>query len=88
MCSMWQKMESFNKGIINCKSSFKDSTLGEKLSEFTLPEIQTTVRDLLNGERPNNGTLAKLFTGIKGQSQSVAHSNEAALFARHIFIVT
>ena len=83
LCSMWQRMESFTKCIINCKSSFKSSTLAENLSEVTLPEAETAARHVLNGEETTNATLKKLFTSIKGHSSSIGHSNEAASFARH-----
>ena len=76
-------MESFTKFIINCKSSFKSSTLAEKLSEVTLEEIQTAAKHVLNGEKCKNETAQKLFTSIKGQSSSLAHSNGAASYARH-----
>ena len=32
LCSMWQRLESFTKCIISCKSNFKSSTLADKLS--------------------------------------------------------
>ena len=57
VCSMWQKMESFTKCIINCKSSFKSSTLADKLSEVTLEEVETAARHILNGEKTSNETL-------------------------------
>ena len=79
---MWQKMESFTKCIINCKSSFKSSTLADKLAEITLGEVETAARHILNGEKTNNETLKKLFTSIRGQSSSLGHSNEAASYAR------
>ena len=80
---MWQRMESFTKCIINCKSSFKSSTLAEKLSEVTLQEVETAAKHVLNGEETTNETLKKLFTRIKGHTSSIGHSNEAASFARH-----
>ena len=79
---MRQKMESLTKCIINCKSSFKSSTLADKLAEITLGEVETAARHILNGEKTSNETLKKLFTSIKGQSFSLGHSNEAASFAR------
>ena len=79
---MWQKMESFTKCIINCKSSFKSSTLANKLAKITLGEVETAARHILNGEKTSNETLKKLFSSIKGQSSSLGHSNEAASFAR------
>lgn len=78
ICSLWQRMESFNKCIISCKSSFKYSTLAEKLSEVTLDEIETAARHILSGEKTTNETLKRLFTSINGQSSSLGHSNEAA----------
>ena len=83
LCSMWQRMESFTKCIINCKSSFKSSTLAEKLSEVTLQEVETAAKYVLNGEETTNETLKKLFTSIKGHTSSIGHSNKAASYARH-----
>lgn len=82
ICSMWQKIESFTKCIINCKSSFKSSTLADKLAEITLGEVETAARHILNGEKIRNETLKKLFSSIRGQSSSLGHSNKAASFAR------
>ena len=83
LCTMWQRMESFTKCIISCKSSFKSSTSAEKLLELRPEEIKTAARHILNGEQTSNPTLKKLFTSIRGQSSSLGHSNEAASFARH-----
>ena len=82
ICSMWQRMEAFTKCIINCKSSFKSSTLAEKLSEVTLDEVQTAAKHILSGEKTSNDTLRKLFASIRGQASSAGHSNEASSFAR------
>ena len=61
ICSTWQRMEAFTKCIINCKSSFKSSTLAEKLSEVTLDEVQTAAKHILSGEKTSNDTLKKYF---------------------------
>ena len=82
LCSMWQRMESFKKCIISCKSSFKSSTLAECLSELTKEQVETAARHILDGEETENETLKRLFKSIKGQSASLGHSNEAATFAR------
>ena len=82
VCSMWQKMESFTKCIINCKSSFKQSTVADCLSTLSQSEVETAARHILSGEETTNPTLRKLFTSIRGQASSIGHSNEAASFAR------
>ena len=82
LCSMWQKMESFKKCVINCKSNFKSSTVAECLSTLTQNENGTAARHILNGEQTTNTTLKKLFTSIRSQSSSIGHSNEAASYAR------
>ena len=46
LCSMWQRMESFKKCIISCKSSFKSSTLAECLSELTKEQVETAARHI------------------------------------------
>ena len=79
---MWQRMESFTKCIINCKSSFKSSTVADCLSTLTQQEVETAARHILSGEQTTNVTLKKLFTSIRGQSSSIGHSNGAASFAR------
>ena len=48
LCSMWQKMESFTKCIINCKSNFKSSTVAECLSTLTQKEVETAGRYILS----------------------------------------
>ena len=83
LCSMWQRMESFSKCIISCKSSFKSSTLADALSQITQDHVETAARHILDGEETENETLKKLFKSIKGQCSSLGHSNEAASFARH-----
>ena len=83
LCSMWQRMESFSKCIISCKSSFKSSTLADALSELTQDHVETAARHILDGEETENETLKKLFKSIKGQCSSLGHSNEAASYARH-----
>ena len=82
LCSMWQRLESFNKCVINCKSSFKSSTLADHLSLLSGAEVQTAMRHILNGEKTSNPTLKKLFTSVRGQASSIGHSNEAASYAR------
>ena len=82
LCSMWQRMESFTKCIINCKSNFKSSTVADCLSTLTQKDVETATRHTLSGQPTTNTTLKKLFTSIRGQSSSIGHSNEAALFAR------
>ena len=79
---MWQRLESFNTCVINCKSSFRSSTLADHLSVLSGEEVQTAMRHILNGEKTSNPTLKKLFTSIRGQSSSIGHSNEAASYAR------
>ena len=78
---MWQRMESFRKCIISCKSSFKSSTLTDALSELTQEHVETAARHIVDGEETENETLKRLFKSIKGQSASLGHSNEAATFA-------
>ena len=82
LCSMWQRMKSFTKCIINCKSSFKSSILADYLSVLSQKEVETAARHILREEQTTNPTLKKLFTSIRGQSSSIGHSNEAASFAR------
>ena len=83
LCSMWQRMESFTKCIINCRSKFKDSTLADSLSQLTQNQVQRAAKQVLKGETTDNETLKKLFSSIKGQSSALGHSNEAASYARH-----
>ena len=82
LCSMWQRMESFTKCIINCKSSFKLSTVADYLSVLSQKEVETAAKHILREESTTNPTLKKLFTSIRGQSSSIDHSNEATSFAR------
>ena len=82
LCSMWQRMESFTKCTISCRSNFKSSTLADELSLLTQAEVGRAARHLLNGEKTDNETLKKLFSSIRGQSSALGHSNEAASFAR------
>ena len=56
VCSMWQRQESFTKCIINCRSTFKSSTLADKLSELRLEEIECAARHILEGRETNNET--------------------------------
>ena len=65
LCSMWQRMESFTKCIINYKSSFKSSTLAEKLSEVTLQEVETAAKHVLNGEETTKNTLKNYLLVLK-----------------------
>ena len=67
LCSMWQRLESFTKRIISCKSNFKSSTLADELSLLTQGEIERAARHLLNGEKTDNETLRQLFSNIRGQ---------------------
>ena len=57
LCSMWQRMESFIKYIINYKSSFKSSTVADCLSTLIQEEVETAARHILSGERITNVTL-------------------------------
>ena len=79
---MWQRMESFTKCIINCKSSFKSSTLADCLSTLSQKEVETAARHTLSGQQTTNTTPKKLFTSIRGQSSSIVHSNQTASFVR------
>ena len=81
LCSMWQRIESFKKCIISCKSDFKSSTLADSLSELTQEQVETAARHILDGEETQNETLKKLFKSIKGQIAPLSHSNEAVSFA-------
>ena len=83
LCSMWQRIESFTKCIIHCRSNFKNSTLADSLSQLTQHQVKRAARHVLNGEQTDNETIKKLFSSVKGQSSSLGHSNEAASFARH-----
>ena len=65
LCSMWQKMESFNKCIISCRSSFKSSKLADSLSDLTQDHVEVAARHVLDGEETENETLKKLFNSIK-----------------------
>ena len=71
-------MEPFTKCIINCKSSFKSSTVSNYLSILTQQEVESAARHILDGEQTTNATLKILFTSIRGQSSSIGHSNEVA----------
>ena len=51
LCSMWQRIESFTKCIISCKSNFKSSTLADELSILTQAQVERAARHLLNGEK-------------------------------------
>ena len=51
LCSMWQRIESFEKCIISCKSNFKSSTLADSLSELTQEQVETAARRKLDRRR-------------------------------------
>ena len=57
-------------------------TVGEKLSQVTLSEIEEAGKDCLNGKETKNKVLSKLFSSIKGHCKTIGHSNEAAMAAR------
>ena len=82
ICGMWQRLESFRKCIVNCKSRFKSSTVADCLSVLSQKDIENALKHILSGEKTKNPTLQKLFTNIRGHSSSIGHSNEAASFAR------
>ena len=82
LCTMWQRMESFTKCIISCRSNLKSSTLADELSLLTQSQVTRAAKHLLNGEKTDNETLKKLFSSIRAQSSALGHSNEAAFFAR------
>jgi len=80
---MWQRIESFQKCIISCRSSIKSSTLADELSLLTESQVTRAAKHLLCGEETDNLILKKLFSSIRAQSSALGHSNEAASFARH-----
>ena len=82
LCTMWQKMESFTKCVISCRSNFKSSTLADELSLLTQSEVTRATKHILSGERTDNVTLKKLFSSIRVQSSAIGHSNDTASFAR------
>ena len=82
VCSMWQRMESFTKCILHCRSSYNSNTLGESLSKVTKQQVEVAAKHLLEGKKTNDTLLQKLFTSIKGQAAAVGHSNEATKEAR------
>ena len=57
LCSMWQRLESFNKCIISCKSSFKSSILANHLLMLSSKEVETAMRHILDGEKTSDSTL-------------------------------
>ena len=61
VCSMWQRIESFTKCIINCKSNFKDSTLADSLSQLTQHQVQRAAKQVLNGDQTDNETLKTIW---------------------------
>ena len=56
--------------------------MADSLSELKQEQVETAARHTLDGEETQNETLKKLFKSIKGQTESLGHSNEAASFAR------
>jgi len=80
--SMWQRMESFKKCIVSCKSDFKSSALANALSQLTQNQVEEAAKKILDGEKTDNEALSKLFKSIRGHTASLGHSNEAASFAR------
>ena len=82
LCTMWQRIEFFQKCIINCRSSIKSSTLADELSLITESQITRAAKHLLCGEQIDNIVLKKLFSSIRAQSSAFGHSNEAPSFAR------
>ena len=82
LCSMWQRMESFKKCIVSCKSDFKSSALANALSQLTQNQVEEAAKKILDGEKTDNEALSKLFKSIRGHTASLGHSNEAASFAR------
>ena len=81
LCSMYQRISSFQKCIITCKSSINGSPFADALSTFTQQQVETAARHLLKDEPTNNPVLKKSFSSIKGHCSSVAHSNEASTTA-------
>ena len=79
---MWQRIESFQKCIISCRSSIKSSTLADELSLLTESQVTRAAKHLLCGEEIDNVILKKLFSSIRAQSSALGRSNEAASFAR------
>ena len=67
LCSMCQRIESFTKYIINCKSRFKSSIVADYLSTHTIQEVEAAARHILSGRQTTNVTPKELFTSIKGQ---------------------
>ena len=80
-CSLCQRLKAFQRCCITCKSPFNGMTVGEKLSQVTLSEIEEAGKDCVNGMQTKNKVLSKLFSSIKGHFKSIRNSNEAAMEA-------
>ena len=67
LCTMWQRIESFQKCIISCRSSIKSSTLADELSLLTQSQVTRAAKHLLCGEETVNLILNKLVSSIRAQ---------------------
>ena len=82
VCSMYQRLLSFRKSFVMCKSNLDNSTLGEHLASLTEKQIEIATNHVINGQETNNIVLKRLFSSIRGHCSSIGHSNEAATTAR------
>ena len=83
VCSMWQRMQSFNKCLLSCRSTLNSSNFSDALSQLSVSDVEKAAQHILNEEETNNPTLKKLFKHIHAHSSSLGHTNEAASQARH-----
>ena len=82
VCSMYQRLLSFRKSFVLCRSKMNATTLGDHLAVLSHKQVETAANHVLNGKETNNATLKKLFSSIRGHCSSIGHSNEAASVAR------
>ena len=82
VCSMYQRLLSFRKSYVLCRSKMNATTLGDHLAVLSHKQVETAANHVLNGKQTNNATLKKLFSSIRGHCSSIGHSNEAASVAR------
>ena len=57
ICSLYQRLQSFQRCILSCNSLHDPKTLGEKLSQVTGKDIETAAKNILDGKETKNTTL-------------------------------
>ena len=82
ICSIYQSLECYSRAIINCRSPFNSSTVGDEVSKLSLEQLTQATKSVLDGVQPANRSVQQLFSSVRGSCSSVGQSNEAAKVAR------